>query len=124
MLNTHPTELPLSQYMVTTPAQAGAHFRHGSRPAPGWVPISPWVPACERVKKYEMRSFRGAGTAREPGTQAHGVLRYRQGAVFIGSGPAKRRPGMTGSQLRRFRHTGLRRDGLRFRHGSRPAASV
>jgi hypothetical protein len=80
------------------------------------------TPASERVNEFMGTSFRGAGTARESGTQAHGVLRYRQDVVFIGSGPAKGRPGMTGSQLRQFRHTGLRRDGLRFHRGSRPTS--
>ncbi len=50
-------------------------------------------------------SFRGAGIAREPGTQAHGPAGYRKGAVFIGSGPAKGHPGMTGSQIVRFLHS-------------------
>ncbi len=86
---------------------AKAISSHG--PAPGWVPSSPWVPACERVNEFKGTSIRGAGTAREPGTQAHGVLRYQQDVVFIGSGPAKGRPGMTPSHLRQFLHTLLRR---------------
>lgn len=45
------------------------------------------------------------GRAREPGTQANGLGKYRQGAVFIGSGPAKGHPGMTSSQVVRFLHT-------------------
>jgi hypothetical protein len=45
------------------------------------------------------------GRAREPGTQANGLGKYRQGAVFIGSGPAKGHPGMTSSQVIRFLHT-------------------
>ncbi len=95
---------PTSRQRLTDPRPTADHTGKSR------CPRQQWIPACERVKKYEMRSFRGAGTAREPGTQAHGVLRYRQGAVFIGSGPAKGRPGMTTSQLSQFLHTLPRRE--------------
>jgi hypothetical protein len=54
------------------------------------------IPAKERVKKSETSSFRGAGTAREPGTYEHRTLNILEIQVFLGSGlGSSDRPGMT-----------------------------
>src|SRR6266404_9117705 len=58
-----------------TPAKAGAHFRHGSRPP------------SRLSGNLRNPSFRGSGAAREPGTHERGPAPAWDEPVFIGSGP-------------------------------------
>jgi hypothetical protein len=61
-------------------------------------PLGSGFRACERMPNP---SFRGAGTAREPGTHEHRPAKYRQIAVFLGSRPAPAgHPGMKISSRR------------------------
>src|SRR5690242_21928725 len=57
----------------------------------GWLPLSWSLPTqlwhSDAVRGPSTPSFRGAGFAREPGTQEHGPVKSMAWPVFLGSGP-------------------------------------
>jgi hypothetical protein len=80
------------------PRHTGPRVRPMAGPRTGSSrrPWLTWIPACERVKKCQTSSFRGAGTAREPGTHEHRASNILEIQVFLGSGLGPSgRPGMT-----------------------------
>jgi hypothetical protein len=77
-------------------------------------------PAKERVKKCQTSSFRGAGTAREPGTHEHRTSSILEIQVFLGSGlGSSGRPGMT--FLGKNNSLTCSKAGTHLNHGHRPA---